>query len=478
MCLQNYVADDQLFNLVFAGAEVRSVFDEPVRPTPANLAAAYGAIIEERPDPDASTMAALETALPQAAEGVVILISDLYQPYDYYTYDDVNRYQMTASGDAYEAYIDSIGDVVLASNVAFFTIADEWQLNDIAYQSGGYNLASLRYDYYYAYDMVGGARGAIAQLPGLFLDNWYNGGITNVSVSSNDLDSITFTTDGYGYSWWWWGGPVMMDGGVVMAKQRALGKSSEMVLPYNYGASSTMLRVAGMPSPARSNPSVTVTIEGKMGGLAFTKVVTGSMLPAVPGTDNVQWAFRKSEQLANDNWQENGDAIKAIGLDYHIVTRQTSLLALEPGMELWPDTVAPDAGGDAAFGAEGVAASDAMMVRNGTGDLDLDDASLEDLIAQNAPVVNRIAGLSAQVVSARVAGRQITVNLAPVKEKAVVLRLFDLNGRQVWSKILAAGRTEYVIDIATSGITLSRGSYVLRVVAGGKEHSFKISIVY
>lgn len=484
MCLQNYVADNQKFNVVFAGKNARSVFGSPVAPTRANLKAAYASIGAATPDPEASTERALEEALNQAPQGVAILISDLYRPYDYYTYDPDYKARISPIGADFDSLLARLEQLLGGSDLTMFTIADEWGLNRIAANSGGYRLAGLRHTYYYAYHRTDGGTSDIPELPGLFTDSPYQRGITDVAVTVDGLEDVTWTTDGWGYYFGWrtMAEPMMMDG---VAKRTNPAKSA-IAMPYPYYSNSTRLRVAGkFPAhPHRSATSVVVTAEGKLGGLGFTKTMKGWIHPTDAMEGNVQWAFRNSEQLAVDDWQANADAIKAIGKDYHIVTRQTSLLALEPGMELWEDTASVqqnqggerttlDASQPTTFGSDGTT--------GGTADgVNLDDVSLQELIDGTA-VLNHAAQLKGRTRAvARLTHSTIQLSLPAVNKTTTVhLALYDLRGALISHKTVRnhAG-SNLVWDVAESGTGLSHGRYVLKVkVVGGGEHVLRIARV-
>ncbi len=482
LCVKNYVASNQKFNLVING---EPLFAGPVSPTAFNLAQAFAAIASAKPNPAASTNAAMKIALDEAAGDIVILISDLYRPSNYvrYIYDATNAYkgsEISPQGEAFDRLIDTLGALVESSGVTLFTIEDEYALSNIAGLSGGYRLASLRYTYYYDYRicLVDGTQKYVPNLPRLFMDERYGRGISGVTVTSPQASDIVTTLDGYSY--WWWDGPVVMadaSGGTV---EPVLRKRSAMVLPQYYG-NKRLLRVAGI-WPVGPIGTPTFTITGKMGGLKFTKKVScyaqnvGDL-----STDNVQWAFRRAEQLGNEYWYDSADVIKQIGKDYHIVTRQTSLLALEPGTEMWEDTAAPEntttESGAATSDAQFSAAPDASR---GTG-YSLDDVTLDELIEGELPAVHGGLSKARKAMAVKVKNADLILFIpAQCAGSGLTLKLFDLSGRLVGVRDLGAvetARGSFVWNLKAHGLKLGSGYYVLSVAGAYGEKQFRVPFV-
>lgn len=494
--IQSYVDEDQKFNIVFAGREPQALFDAPVYPTKENLAAAYNAILSARPDPEASTIDAIDEAISQSEGEIVILISDLYRPYNYerYLYDAGGLYvgaEKSADGAAFDALISDLSEMVVSSGITLFTIVDEWGLNDIAVNSGGFNLSYLRYDWCYLLSAVESADGKVeyrSALPRLFLDNYYRRGITGIEISCGSVENITWTLDGYGYYWWWRGGmgiePMMVDD-VVMAKKVAVAKGSGLALPgYQDDVNRALLRVAGTARSmmfSLSDPVFTVT--GKMGGLKFTKTVRCARQSVNRTGDNVQWAFRKSEHLAGDDWYNNEQAVKTLGYDYHIVTRQTSLLALEDGMELWEDTLAPESGArgeDMQASVASDASNELYYNNSGTG-INIDDITVEDLIngyeSAVLPEINKTARSFAFIIRNSVISLTVPRSYEGL---GITLKLFDLRGRLVASKNIEPVRNNgdpVVWSLKPDGGALSNLFYILKVSVGDAVKMFKVPIV-
>jgi hypothetical protein len=479
LCLQNYVATNQKFNLILTTQGAKSpapVFDSPVSPTTENLNKAYLAIVSASASPS-TTLIGLKKAIGQSANGVLILISDLYQPYNYGTYVN-NQWTVSADGNAYDLLHDSISQLVKASNGTFFTISDDGRLSQIAYTCGGFQLASLRYDYYYryvTYRAPDGQQKNAPQLPALF--GTYNSGISNlqVFVADNSLSQCVFSTNSYNY--YYYGvltttGPILM-ASAMLDKKQSLAKTAVSIAPYYYNRNIAVFRFAGVVTSPLTTSAIECIVSGKMGGIGFTKKISGSIASlsgmSSAGEDNVEWAFTKSEQLAGLNWSGYADSIKALGLAYHIVTRQTSLLALEPGTELWKDTTMMTATSNGQNGEKvaSVTSQDAMIAAPGTaGGNNLNDVSLDDLIKGSSGILggNGVAAVSKVSAVVVKGGLRISLPLA-LRGGAVQLSMYTLQGRMIVSKTLStaeAGNAPFVWNFGNTA-RMTKGYYILKV---------------
>jgi hypothetical protein len=258
----------------------------------------------------------------------------------------------------------------------------------------------------------------------------------------------------------------MWDGPMVVMK------ASDMYYPW--GSNSTTLRVAGVVGRSLRSRGVAVTVSGTLNGLGFTQTFSG--IPALAGNDTgaVEWALIKSEQLAQDDWWNNAGAIKAVGKDYHIVTRQTSLLALEPGMELFEDTAVQNSGNEAGASASLSADWRSTTDSASTTGVTIDNVSLEDLINQVAfvpdqAVVKTVAGSAARMASGR-----IEIRLGSDMSGTVRAELFDMRGRLVGSHEWAGNSVRQVLTWQPAN-SLGSGRYTLRVKSGSTVRTFRIA---
>lgn len=480
LCLEHYLKSDQKFNIVFGGATVSTLFDKPVPAHPEYIKQAIEAILKFTPDNRSSTEKVLAEAVKQASSGVIILMSDLFEPYDYYIYDK-SIYTVTASGTRYNETFDKISSLIDSSGATLFTIDDNYRLSQVSYASGGFRLGSLLnfYNIEYRYEVTDGRRIKIPMMPPLF-GSRNTSGIRSIKITSDKLQDIVYTTDGYSYVW----------------NTRSEILTDAMVAPYyyTYNQTSAQVYIAGESGSALEG-KVTFTVQGKLAGLKFSKTfvaVGDNSAAGNPG--NVQWAFRNAEQMAAVNYTRFATDIKNIGVQYHLITRQTSLLALEPGIEMWKDTV---------YTPKDVATVDAMpttartssemgdmaysktngapTTASGTG-IDIDGISLRDLVSHNgvsdvntpAPIlISKIKGFSAlyQNGMIRISGATVTGK--------VTLQLFDLKGRVVFEKMLSEKdftNSTYSWVLGMKSANLSSGFYMLHISGSGKNMAVRIPI--
>lgn len=501
LCLKQYVGENKKFNIVLTlpgATQPSALFSSPVYPTSENIQAAFQAIRSLKANPQSSTSAALFMALDQSPKSAVIMISDLYQPYNYGKWvENQNQYIISSDGKEYDSLVNLLSERVKASGSWLFTISDDWRLYSIAYESGGYQLASLRYDQYYNYEKCTLADGSVEYrptiLPALF-DQRYNQGFSGLKVTSNQLSDITWSIDGYYYSWWRW--PVM-NRGVVMMKQGAMAKSqllAKMSNPYSYNNGGTMLRVAGKTGLHAGSKNFEFTITGKFGGLGFTKTVSGRIPSlfsmATNGNEAVQWAFLKSEWYAATDWQKYSDSIKAIGLGYHITTRQTSLLALEPGMVLKEDTLWANQSSTDSRKSGGVTTSNMTIQSSAdmmypsstdsTGTQSLDGVSLDDLINGATPVKPPSPAKTNSVIRVGTYKSDIIIRLpADMIGKSIRLSIFDARGRLIAKKTPLAQEAasgKLVWGLGSGYGKIAKGCYQLIVESGKNVKHFSVTL--
>jgi hypothetical protein len=478
LCLEHYLKSDQKFNIVFGGTTVSTLFDKPVPVHPEYIKQAIEAILKFSPDNKSSTEKVVTEAVKQASSGVIILISDLFEPYDYYIYDK-SIYTITESGKKYNETFDRISSLVDSSGATIFTIDDNYRLSQVSYASGGFRLGSLLnfYNIEYRYEVVDGRRIKIPMMPPLF-GSRNTSGIRSIKVTSDKLQDIVYTTDGYSYVW----------------DTRSAIVTDAMVAPYyyTYNQTSAQLYIAGESGSALDG-KVTFTIQGKLAGLKFSKTfvaISNNSEAGNPG--NVQWAFRNTEQMAIVNYTKFATDIKNIGVQYHLITRQTSLLALEPGIEMWKDTV---------YTPKDVATVDAMpttartssemgdmaysktngapTTASGTG-IDIDGISLLDLVSHNgvSDVIKPISNSKIKGFSALYQNGMIRISGAAVTGK-VTVQLFDLKGRVVVEKVLSEKdftNSTYSWKLGMKSTNLSSGFYMLHISGSGKNMSVRIPI--
>jgi hypothetical protein len=198
------------------------------------------------------------------------------------------------------------------------------------------------------------------------------------------------------------------------------------------------------------------------------------------------WAFRKSEQLGMANWSLNADSIRWLGQDYHIVTRQTSLLALEPGMEIWKDTINPTnpaatdskAGGASLDATSNTSVSGSHATDPSSVSGNIDGISLSDLIAKKAAVLGATAGLKKadMALSFSKAGLKIIVPQT-MSGRELSVSLYSLSGRLIMTKRITtiqgvAGA--FTVQLGTK--TASKGLYLVKAGIGSVEKVLSVPV--
>jgi hypothetical protein len=479
LCLEHYLGSTDKFNIVFGGKTVTTLFDQPMQANPEYIKQAMEAILKFTPDTGSTTEKVVAEAVKQASSDVIILISDMFEPIDYYTYDK-SVYTVTNNGKLYNETFDKIAEIVDSSEVTLFTIDDNYRLSQISYTSGGFRLGSLLniYNIEYKFEVVDGRRVKIPMMPPLF-GSRNSSGIRAIKITSDKLQNIVYTVDGYSYVW-------LSD--VTDMRMAAV------PYYYTYNQTNSQIHIAGQANTALDD-KVTFTVRGKLGGLKFSKVFVASTDQYSPGVQgSVQWAFRYAEEMAALNFTKFANDIKNIGIQYHLMTRQTSLLALEPGIEMWKDTLyspqqvtSLDEVPSTVRGASEMAdvsyakSNGAPTVASGSG-MDIDGISLTDLVSRNGITdissPNSMSTPTFRGISAFYKNGAIRISGADIKER-IVLQLLDLKGRIVVQKILSkndlTGPTfNWSLDLKSSGI--SSGFYMLHITGNATNQVLRLPI--
>jgi hypothetical protein len=492
LSLQSYVSPSDHFNVVIAGTTVSKVFNAPVSPTAANLATAYAAIENLMPCPTPLTLAALQTAIAEDEQGITILVSDLYQPADAYTYTTDYVYTQTQVGKNYDSLMNAIGGLFKTSKNTLFLIGDDYQLGSVASASGGFTITGMMYDgnVPFKYEVVDGKRTKVPQMPNLFGSS-SSGMLSALNVTSPQLTDVGYTTDCYSNMY----GPYY---GRMMFKRAALAKSAKMVLP-SYDPNNSMLRVVGKSAINNFSGQATFTVTGKLGGLCFSKTFTAKTdyLPLYSDVSlqaDQLWASQTAEMLNNADPQANFSAIKELGKEYHIVTPQTSLIALEPGMTLWNDTVtsySTDMFGNPIYKSSMyplMSVGDAMMLSArptinapaGVSEISIDGYSVNEVItgihAESSSFAARAQGVH---YSLKIGRSIIALNLTGMKlTSSMSVELFDMQGRLVaQNKTVDLHALKAGAGIVLGEKSLGNGYYTVRLRSGSEQRSIKVSIM-
>ena len=263
-------------------------------------------------------------------------------------------------------------------------------------------------------------------------------------------------------------------GGIVTAGG---GIAVDMIMPISrQSPDSAILRIAGQ---YQGSGPVTLLLTGLWGGLRFEEELRVD-LPSTAGAGVAGagiWAYQQGEAWARGLVKYDLEAVKQLGKDYHIVNRQMSLLALEPGMDLWeemPGKVVSGNGTTAQDANSGAPASlldsrGAFMGQNTAASLD--KATLEDIL--NATVgtlppgtAARAPGLEELRCAALPASPSWSGTLPEAGSAGAVFRILDLQGR-VMAEIRAdRTATGFVARWQNPG---RKGAFVVMARSGGRD---------
>ncbi|MBN1760265.1 MAG: hypothetical protein JW863_18200 [Chitinispirillaceae bacterium] len=404
-----------------------------------------------------------------------------------------NTYKISSAGEEYNSLMKQLLTMADDAGLTLFTIEDKYQLYRIALESGGFRLSGILNSYAIAfhYEIDDGRRVAIPDLPPLF-GSLNRSGIRDLTVTSDDMTDIAYTVDGY-YNGIYY---TFVNSGIDIATEETVTRDdalAKMVLPDASNINEAFVRVAG-----KIDQPVSIKVRGKTSGLWFSMEMTAKGFYPPPTLsyrpyEDPQWAFRTAEQLFFADYIGNAEAIKKIGKEFHIVTRQTSLLALEPGMELWEDsswqqeeqtTVARTGSAETAilndassnFATEGGAPTSGTTSGSG---LDLDGISLEDILNNRSSVITHDAGELQRKISVTARGVRLRVTL-PVERPADPMRIsiFDLKGRLVAFRTIMpyefiGGYFDW--NLKTAANRMSHGMYTVNIATGVRKNNFRIT---
>jgi hypothetical protein len=466
LALRSYVNEQQRFNIVFAGKKPRSLFKEPVQGTVQMKMAASMAIMMAAPDAQANTSLALAEAVTQAQEGAIIVISDLYSP-AMYTICTNGAQGDSSKVKSFESLIGNIGGI-MRNNLdhTFFYIGDCGLLASLCKESGGFTLGSLFYDYWLPYINTSETVSHKAPLLQPLFGTGSPSGMSRISIQSPEADDIVYSLEAMN--------PLMIRYvGIIAA-------------PYSIPGDQ-LLRVAGRAPIHWGKKSVPVTMSGKIGGLRWTKQITGiadagPMCPSRPVDQDVQWAFRKCESFSMYDISA-AETIKQTGKEYHIVTPQTSLLALEPGVKLWEDTLGatnsqqtPVTGGVTVLSIM-PNPSGAIVIRERAG-LSIDSLSFADLLAESGIS----GGTNDQPLGnpLQLMGKKVVFTVPSFITGQLTLSLYDLSGRRITSRSVDASHytgIPLVWDISGEWSLGAPGQYIVRISGKSYERVYKIGRV-
>lgn len=470
LALRQYVGSTDKFNvLIGIGESVVSVFETPRAASKENLTAAMQLVNSFTPCGVSPTELLLNKAVAQEPRGTIILISDLFE---YNSTPVVGSDKITPQ----QALVTSLRKIADTTAATIFTIDGSSSLYTIAQLTGGFRLADLlnSSSISYSYKVIEGKRVMIPYLPPLFGSSNYSG-LQKLQITSEGLNDIFFCTDA---SYYYYRNEVLVD---AMAMNAMYYPSSYMNIKN--------LRIAGHLASINTK-SIKVLIKGKLGGMWFTKEITAKpdFNPASSAYRNlydVSHAFTSAKYYAMTNLTQYWQSIIDIGMKYGITTTQTSLLALEPGVALWTDTVVNTATTGAIRLTATVAiktTSDMVYVEsnNVTDGISIDEISLKDLMNLDLmPVINRRNIQISKAVTVSMSNNKINLIVPSEKTGVLTARLFDLSGKLVFSKdvSLSKGTNSLSINLRDESRVIRNGNYLMTLSSPEiKNSSFRVTL--
>lgn len=466
------------------------VFPKAVTMDAENLRKAYEAIKAWKPNADADARATLRgyarTRGTGSAPSVAFLVNNDTTPY--FRWPMVtNPDPRTGTQAQYEAWEkeqalkdDEVTTALQNAKGVLFGFWNDYRLNRVANATGGFQIGTL--NGYIYYPMMGGVVAdvmidkPVGPMDGIHLPPLFGPGrpdaygIADLKVTASGLavDRLVVLQVqrywGYLYEL-----PMLRAGGGVMVD--ALAKRSDFGGP-GYGfLDSLTLRISGQ---YRGSGQVTLTVTGLWGGLRFTEELHADLpsTQAASATGASIWAYQQGEAWGRDMLKDDIQAIQQLGKDYHIVNRQMSLLALEPGMDLWTEMPGKE-GGSGRGGNELVAGmpnSDSKLAPNGqNAGATLDNVSLEDILNGTVPVLEPLAGRTQGPgeISLRRSGGVIQLGwtLPGAEAGRAAIRILDLSGKSVAELVAARTATGFTAEWRNPG---RNGAYFVIAQAGGR----------
>ena len=250
----------------------------------------------------------------------------------------------------------------------------------------------------------------------------------------------------------------------------------DMMMPMpRQTADSATLRIAGQ---YQGSGTATLTITGLWGGLRFEQElrVDLSSTSGAGAAGAGIWAYQQGEAWARGQVKQDIEAVKRLGKEYHIVNRQMSLLALEPGMDLWAEMPGKIVSGggtiaeDANSGAPGAMVDSRGAFTGQNTAASLDKATLEDILNSTVGTLPPGAVARAQhmggIALRRAAGIAfLEWTLPEAGSEGAVFRILDLSGRvvtEIRAERTAAG---FVARWQNPG---RKGAFVVMARSGGR----------
>ena len=488
LSLKAYVQSPYTGNLGLSDGkgQINWVFSKAVTMDAANLNTAYVALKAWKPIAKADSKAVLEAyakarGLGSATCAAVLINNETYPYYPYPTVNDpitLTAYSKSSQAfeDAQKKIADELAAALNESHTILFGFWNNYRISTVAQTTGGYQLGGI---YGWIYPPYRGGPEFIGDVavssvksiePTLIAptNQWYMPplfgaqrsdayGVSNLTVKTSGVLIDNFVVLQDSYYGRYFGGDVML------MKSTALHKTSDVIAPYYWKApESTTVRMAGQ---YHHSGKEIFTLSGTWGGLKFTQDFTAD-LPSTVGAGEIGsaiWANQQTEAWGRDYPTDHLTAMQKLGRDYHVVNRQMSLLALEPGVQLWadlPSKLGSTSGADASMPTS---EKSALVAQGGA---NLDSASMEDILAGKVSGIQipraTYFGNGEMNISRIADGMHISWFLPGYSEQAY-FQILDISGRS-----LADITAHRIGDTFTADWTRARksGIYYLRATSG------------
>ncbi len=500
LALKVYAQSPYTGNLGFSdgNGHITFLFPTAVSMTAANLNKAYMALKSWKPTSLADSKLALGAFARSRGQSstrsvALIINNETYPSFPYppqvgpFGSTDFNL-ETKAFEDAQQRLADDLIATLNGANIVLFGFWNNYRLNTIAQATGGYQLGGMYGWMYSPYPSCFGCKGVggIAATPvdPLIAPNleWYMPplfgalrsdayGVTNLSVKTSGVtvDSLVVLQENFYY-----GGPIAIKGGPVIMVDPVV-RTTDISTPYNWKApESSFVRLAGQ---FHVGGKLSMELTGTWGGLKFSEPYS-TYLPSRSGAGYLGaslWANQQTEAWGRDAGSDNLIAMQKLGRAYHVVNRQMSLLALEPGAELWTDMPSNpvQAGNTGIANAIPSVNSDAKIAMSGA---NLDSASLEEILNGVVSGIKYMVAkkFNGSTLEARKAnGVTRFLWSAPGLGNFAHFQILDLTGKQLallpgvkfgnafQAEWKGAGRTGTFILQAKSGKTVQTSKLVL-----------------
>lgn len=456
LALKAYGVSPNKINLGFSNGfgGINFVFATPISLNPDNLNKAYLALKNWNPIQKANATLVLEAFAKLKGmnnpKSAVILINNEISPdfklsnpgytpvYNVNTFIDL---KVQAFEDKQNALMKKLAATLNQANINLFGFWNNYRLASAASETNGYQLGGLEGWIYPPYPSYAYEQQAVANPTAIktiaappVITDWQFPALYGKGRSDfYGIQKLALTTSG-----------VAIDNAVLLQENifnyfgsRCMACVIEDDVPaygrYYFNPESTLVNISGN---YHIGGTAILSLTGYLGGLKFSKEYTVS-LPSSAGAGSAGasiWANEYSEFLGNDYLTDNTNAIQQLGFSYHFVNRQMSLLALEPGMQLWtalPNS--PNQNGKSITTSSAAPIQDQAKFAGPTG-TNIDSLSLEAILLGNVSGIKVITQSKLNQnqfsISKNSGGIHFNWNL-PSDESQAQFKILDLSGKIV-----------------------------------------------